>query len=395
MRDRWKRVLRRALWMIPAALVLFLGFLWLEAGRDLGYLMRVLVHRDSSTDDYQWKASAGVAAAPTVARWPEAPDCAAVAAAFARDPDAGDLNRYLTDGGALALVVVRRGAIVCEWYGNGGARDRPAAAFSISKTVVALILARAVDAGALALDEPITQRVPELRARDPRFDAIRIADLVDMRSGLGFDEDAAFPWVNRDAPHVYYASDLAATVIDRPEIEDPVGVFRYNDYAPNLNGLALERATGTRLAAATHALWIALGAEYPAAWSVDDHGFAWHESGLVVTARDLARIGQLMLDGGAVAGRQVAPPAFLARSFDPAGRQVVANFAGTEVGYRNGWWVLGDRGLIAMGNHGQVMLVSPTTQTVIVRMGVDGHDRDETNIAIARRLERVAAALAR
>lgn len=49
-------------------------------------------------------------------------------------------------------------------------------------------------------------------------------------------------------------------------------------------------------------------------------------------------------------------------------------------------------GVVAMGDHGQVMLVSPTTDTVIVRLGFDGHP--DTNIMIARQLQRIAQTLA-
>jgi CubicO group peptidase (beta-lactamase class C family) len=140
------------------------------------------------------------------------------------------------------------------------------------------------------------------------------------------------------------------------------------------------------------ALWTALGAEHAAAWSVDDEGFAWHESGFVVTARDLARIGGAMLDGGMFGGRRVAPAAFVTRSFDPAGRTPVVTFGDTALGYRNGWWVMRDGTLVAMGRHGQVMLVSPSTRTVVVRLGLDGHA--ETNVSIANRFHRLAARLA-
>lgn len=58
-----------------------------------------------------------------------------------------------------------------------------------------------------------------------------------------------------------------------------------------------------------------------------------------------------MLENGEVGGRQVAPEAFLRRSLDPVGRKTVATFAGIEVGYRSGWWILGDHDLIAMGAH--------------------------------------------
>jgi CubicO group peptidase (beta-lactamase class C family) len=390
-----RRVLRYVRLVVPASVLAFLAFLWVKAGMDVRYMMRVLVHRDSSTSDYRWKDSMPIQAATPSIPWREAPDCGSVANAFAAEPGISDMNRYLTNGGALSLVVVRDGAIVCEWYGNGGARDRPAAAFSMSKTVVSLLLARAVAGGKIAsLDDPITAHVPALGARDRRFAAITLANLVDMRSGIAFAEETRFPWVNQDAPAVYYASDLASTVIERPRIEKPPGAFVYNDYAPNLIGLALQRAYKSPLASGPmQTLWSELGAEYPAAWSVDGHGFAWHESGLVVTARDFARVGRLMLDHGRVGDRQVAPDAFLSRSLDPVERETVVTFPGTPVGYRNGWWVLGDQDLVAMGAHGQVMLVSLATNTVIVRMGEDGHD--ETNISIARRLQRVANRLSR
>jgi CubicO group peptidase (beta-lactamase class C family) len=382
----------RALWLLPLALVAFLAFLWLRAGMDLAYMTRVLVHRDSSTGDYRWKRSLTIAPAASPLPWPQAQRCPAVVAAFAHEPDAAPMNEYLRRGGALALVVIRDGALWCEWYGNGGAPQVPAAAFSISKSLTSLLLAREVEVGKIRLEDPITAHVPALAARDARFASIHLADLVDMRSGIGFEEETSFPWVDGDAPAVYYASDLEQTVIERPRIEAAPGVFRYNDYAPNLIGLALESVAGRDVAGLMRPLWAELGAEFPAAWSVDDRGFAWYESGLVVTARDLARVGQLLLSEGRVADHRVAPVAFVSRSFDPAGRALATTFAGTRVGYRNGWWTL-DKDLIAMGRHGQVMLVSPTTRTVIVRMGRDGND--ETNVSIALRLQRIAGRLAR
>lgn len=378
-------------WIAPSAL---LAFLWMRAGMDTRYLLRVIVHRDSSTSDYLWKRSMRVARSESPSPWPALDDCPSVAQAFSSEPGGTDMDSYLSTGGALALVVLRQQS-ACEWYGNGGARDRPAAAFSISKTVTSLLLARAVAEQRIpSLDQAIAGHAPALVARDPRFADITLAQLVDMRSGIAFDEQTAFPWVDQDAPAVYYASDLARTIVTRPRIAAAPGTFLYNDYAPNLIGLALEQAYGARLAPGPmQALWSALGAEYPAAWSVDDRGFAWHESGLVITARDLARIGRLMLSSGRVGQRQVAPLAFLTRSFDPLGRQTVVTFADTPLGYRNGWWVLSDGALLAMGRHGQIMLISPATGTVIVRLGLDGHA--ETNVAIARRLQRVAHQLPR
>lgn len=354
------------------------------AGGDAGYVARVLMRQDSSITDVEWKQRTVVRAATVPRPWPEAANC--------------PIRESLPTENAQSLVVVHDGQLVCEWYGNGGGRDHQAAAFSISKTVISLLMARAVADGQIGgLDTPITEAIPELAARDKRFSAITLGDLIDMRSGIAFSDDISFPWVNRDYPSVYYASDLAGTVVRRPRIEGPPGRFRYNDYAPNLIGLAVRRSTGTTLTREPlQRLWNDLGAEHPAAWCVDDRGFPYHESGFVVTARDLAKIGQLMLDDGRAAGRQVAPKAFLDRSLDPANLTPVTTFAGVNVGYRNAWWILprsdGGRDLAGMGAHGQVMVVSPSTRTVIVRMGDDGPNTN--NIKIATTLQKLADSLA-
>jgi CubicO group peptidase (beta-lactamase class C family) len=387
-------------WGLKALAILAAAFAGLTAcaGGDAAYTARVLVRQDAGTEDYLWKASAPVAASARPSTLRMAPDPAAVKAAFEADEDCADLETYLEEGGALALLVYQDGALRYEWYGNGGAADRPAAAFSLSKSVVSLLLARAVAAGQLpGLDVPITDYVPDLTRRDPRFADITLRQLLDMRSGIGFDATASFPWVNQDAPAVYYASDLARTVVRRPKIVSAPGVFVYNDYAPNLNGLALQAATGSALAEGPmQALWNDLGAEYPAAWSVDSKGFAWHESGLVVTARDLVRFSRLLLEDGQADGRPVAPPAWLADSLTPRGEGPATRFGPYDMWYRNGWWARpradGSDDIIGMGNFGQIMLVSPADGILIVRMGQDGHA--ETNVALAERFRRVADRLA-
>jgi len=378
---------------------LILLFLLALFACDARYMLRVVTRGDASSDDMHWKRSVWVEPSVAAAPWKVAPACDELARAFAAEGDIPPFAEYLAQGGAFAFVAVRDGTLACEWYSAGG--EGPHAAFSVSKSVVALLLARAQAEGRIsALDEPVTRYLPELSKRDPRFHSVTLAALLDMRSGIDFDENTRFPWVNRDAPRVYYASDLAQTSLTYPRIAAPPGAFRYNDYAPNLLGLALERAYASRLVPGPmRALWAALRAEARAGFLVDDRGFAWHESGLLIGARDLARIGQLMLDDGRVDGREVAPSSFIARSFDPAGASTAATFAGVALGYRNGWWIPGEGELLAMGRFGQIMHVSRAKRTVLVRLGRDGHEGEglgfhagrETNVSIAQRFRRVAA----
>jgi len=381
--------------VVAVATLLVVAVITLAEG-DVPYAVRVLSRGDANTSDYTWKATQRIVADSPVA-WREHDECAQVTAAFS-GVGVPSMNEYLAEGAAQSLVVIHHGQLVCQWYGNGGAADRPAMAFSVSKSVLALLVARAVDARLMNLDDPITAYVPELGERDPRFAEITIRALLDMRSGIGFSQQVDFPWVNQDASAVYYSSDLVETVLTRPQIVSPPGPFQYNDYAPNLVGLALQRATGTTLTdGPVSDLWHAIGAQDDAWWCVDGHGFAWHESGLVSTARDLARIGQLYLDEGLVSGDLVAPSAYITTGLSGSHADPVVDFGGIPMGYENGWWRLpgpsGGADLAAMGNFGQVMVVSPASDVVIVRLGTD--EVRESNASIAARLALVADALSK
>jgi len=365
----------------------------------MGYVSRVLIKQDSDTDDYLWKRSVEVLPPSATSVLTQNINNDSVYSAFLAEPDITHLDSYLERGNTLALLIMKNGEIIYEWYGRGHSREQPAAAFSISKTVIALLVARAIDDGQLKnLSVPATQHVPEFASVDPRFNQVTLGNLINMRSGIGFSEKVSFPWINKDAPAVYYASDLAATVKRRAKIVSPPGSFLYNDYAPNIVGLILENATGQSLASGPlQALWNDLNAEYPVVWSVDHKGFAWHESGLVITARDLLRIGKLMLDGGTVGSRQVAPIPWLNRSLASDPRGAVVSFGNVDAGYRSGWWTADHYtnrdDIFTMGRHGQVMLISPANQTIVVRLGHDGNP--ESNISIASRFRRVADRLSK
>jgi hypothetical protein len=91
-------------------LLLGCGAVLAVAGCDASYVLRVVSHRDSHTDDYTWKHTVTLPAAAAPVVWRESPACGAVEAAFAADGDVPPLPEYLAQGGALAFVVVRDGA---------------------------------------------------------------------------------------------------------------------------------------------------------------------------------------------------------------------------------------------------------------------------------------------
>jgi hypothetical protein len=95
------------------------------------------------------------------------------------------------------------------------------------------------------------------------------------------------------------------------------------------------------------------------------------------TLRDLARFGQLMLDGGRWRGRQVVPRAWI-RDTLSADPDTVAAFAGTADArelpegafYRNQWWVIDPTGPVFQGSgiNGQTVLVHGPARVVIAKL---------------------------
>jgi CubicO group peptidase (beta-lactamase class C family) len=375
---------------VAAVSVLAIAAVVVLAGGDVGYAWRVIQHGESSTSDVEWKRHVTIPAS-SPGLWPRADGCGALEKAAG-----GRLDEVLRPTGATQLVVIRKGKLFCQWAAPGHTADELRPVFSISKTVTALMVSRAVEAGRMSWRDPITEWIPELAQRDPRFARITLGDLVDMRSGIEFQVAAGFPWFNQDAPRVYYATHLAESTLKYPRIQSAPGPFTYNDWAPNLLGIAYRRATGSLVSGPAGAsLWSDLGAQRPARWLVDGDGFPWHESGFVASAGDIARIGQVLLDS--------LDSDFRRRSQAALSTPVVSRDTGAPpgygtvpMGYGNGLWILHDTPnpvYAALGYHGQVMIADPTTDTVVVRLGESGYEKRAGEPGIALQLEHWAREL--
>lgn len=109
--------------------------------------------------------------------------------------------------------------------------------------------------------------------------------------------------------------------------------------------------------------------------TVDPGGFAFANGGIACTTRDLARLGQLVLDRGAVGGRQVVPEAFVADLLGGGDADAASGSHFQMVhprgSYRSQWWVTGDdHGTVyGAGIHGQFLWVDPTAEVVVAKFG--------------------------
>lgn len=371
--------LLRGLAAVVAASVLLLGAACIAY--PPAYVWRVLVWGDADADDHLRFPMRRIAPAAGAKPLPREPDTTAVRSAWRAAGGTATMESELAGLGTQAFLVLRDGRVVYEFYANGGGRDAWVTSFSVAKSMLSVLVGLAVQDGAIrSLDDPVTRYLPELRARDPRFEQVTLRHLLRMASGIRYAE---FPFLNGDDAKTYYHPDLRRLALAESRIDGPPGErFHYNNFHPLLLGLVLERATGQPVAQyLERRLWQPAGMVGSASWSLDSDasGFEKLESGFNARAEDFARFGLLMLQQGRVDGRQVVPAAWAEESTSPfpapAGYYEASPWTRghPERFYADFWWGQqrpgGGRDFAARGNKGQLVFVSPRNGVVIVRHG--------------------------
>jgi len=97
------------------------------------------------------------------------------------------VSRALAATSTDALIVLRRGRIVAEWYGNGMGATTPHIVFSVSKSICGALGGILAGQGLLDPDAPVIDYVPELKSSVYAGCAVR--HLLDMAVGIAFNED--------------------------------------------------------------------------------------------------------------------------------------------------------------------------------------------------------------
>jgi CubicO group peptidase (beta-lactamase class C family) len=281
------------------------------------------------------------------------------------------------------FVAMRDGRIIAEWNAPHGSTLTPHIIFSISKSIAGMLAGIAVGDGRLDPAAPVCDYVG---ARgDGAYASATVRDLLDMTVSLDFvenylDLDGDFDRYRRSTlwnPERAGATGetMEEVLASLPRLPGAHGkVFAYASPNTDMLGLVVERATGIRLHDyLAERLWRPMGARGHGYVSVDRVGAARAAGGMCVTARDLARFGQLVLDAGSHGGVQIIPAAWIDDMRRNGDRQAWSdgNFAATfpQGRYRSCWYQLGTRRdhFAGEGIHGQRLLVDPVSRVVIVK----------------------------
>jgi CubicO group peptidase (beta-lactamase class C family) len=346
------------------------------------YVYRALTWGEAGVHDYLKLPARSLRAGETPFHFGRELQEARVRAAFEADPHIGNLEEFLADTGTQAFIVIQDDRILYEEY-FGMERDSVVTSFSVAKSFTSALIGIAIADGFIhSVDDPITDYLPELAARDGRFCDITIRDLLMMSSGIHYSDGV--PLLSDDGTKTYLFPELRRLALDRTRItERPGKHFLYNNYHPLLLGIILERATGTSVTEyLERKIWQPLGMEFDGSWSLDsqESGFEKMESGINARAIDFAKFGRLFLRNGDWDGVQVIPADWVVESTredstvdrkeyygDLAIREPLDGY------YKYMWWGLprsdGAYDFSAVGNRGQFIYVSPQANLIIVRNG--------------------------
>jgi CubicO group peptidase (beta-lactamase class C family) len=300
-----------------------------------------------------------------------APDLGArLDAAFA----AGELD------GLHAVVVARHGALAFERYyaGVDQAWGRPLGQVvfgpevlhdlrSVTKSVVGLLYGIALHEGkAPALDAPLIDQFPALGdlAADPARRRMTVAHALTMTLGLDWNEDLPYDDPANSEIAMEHAPDRYRFVLSQPIVAEPGARWRYNGGATALLAHLIARGTGVPLLDyAREKLFVPLGIT-GFVWTPGTNGEPSAASGLRLTPRDLAKLGQLVLDGGKWGAAQLVPRAWLDASFTRHAQ------VDDMLGYGYQWWLGklmtdGKPWVAGFGNGGQRLMVVPSRDLVV------------------------------
>lgn len=269
-----------------------------------------------------------------------------------------------------ALLVVQDGQIIAEVYGQDSGPNTPLLGWSMTKSLMSVMLGNLELRGKLDMEKtPVFSQWSDDGRRD-----IRVEDLLHMSDGLDFSEQYD---PGDDATAMLFTEPSASLyTMQKPLSHIPGTYFNYSSGTANLLSKLYFDNTGGSLQSAyddyIENIYIPMSFQ-DAILETDASGVFVGSSYFYASARDWARLGQLMLNKGEINGRRIVSREWVAKS-------IAANETENNRAYGYQWWLnsgntdlrwpdLPADSFAAQGNRQQVLMVIPSSRTVIVRLG--------------------------
>lgn len=292
--------------------------------------------------------------------------------AFNQKEIPADLLNTIDTNNTHAFLIIQDGKLLYERYWDGYDSTTLSGSFSAAKSIISLLIGIALDEGKIkSVEEPVGNYVDHFKTNG--LEKVRIKDLLTMSSGTNYKEsDKNYFSMNA---YGYYGDDLEYMVSMMERKEEPGVNWEYRSGDTQVLGLIVEKVFGQNISALVSERFMKpMGAQSDAVWLLD--GNQKHEKAFCCfngIARDYARFGQLVLQKGNWAGKQLVSEKYISEATAPASYLKDPTENGNPVdfyGYQ--YWMVDHNGVHAIaqnGLFGQYVYIIPAKNAVVVRLG--------------------------
>lgn len=338
-----------------------------------------LVHNFADVDDYKLFDKHSIAKSTTPIAWQLSEN-------YNKYKVSEDVKHFFDDRKTCAYLVIKDGKILYENYMQDYNKETISGSFSMAKTINALLIGKLVEQGKISsIDDDVKKYVPELtQIPDGK---LTIKDAIMMSAQLDWTESY---WnIFSLTAESYYGDDLD-NLMSKLKLrgKDEQGkIWEYQSSNTQILGYIIKNVTKKSLAEnANQYLWQPLGAESDALWSVDKKGIEKSFCCVNATARDFAKLGQMVLQHGKFNQQQLFDSAWIARMTSPDTELKTADGRTVDwYGYQ--MWMINYKGHqipYFRGILGQFIFVVPDENAIFVRLGkkikrenVDVHEQND------------------
>lgn len=267
------------------------------------------------------------------------------------------LPNFIENSNTSAFLIFQKGKLIYEWYDEENFSEQQIhPSFSLAKSITSALVGIAIEEGKIhSVHDKVIRYLPELDSA--KFHSLEILHLLQMTSGIRYSELEVF--------HTEDAHSLVKRL--KPKFT-PGEKHEYWSTITQLLGLVLQKAIAPQNISSylSEKVWIPMGAEYPASWTVDhDGGIEKTFCCIQATARDFMRFGLIYLNDGYYNGKQIVPKEWIQESI------AINEEEGSVKKYNYGWWFPSEKEkeYMARGFKGQYVFINKEKQSVIVRLG--------------------------
>lgn len=275
------------------------------------------------------------------------------------------------------IVVLKNGKALYENYYSGYTATNKLHVFSVTKSIISILIGIAIDKGYIkSIDQKVLDFFPDYKVKrgEKTIQNVTLKDIMTMTA----------PYKYKSEPYTKYftSHDWVKSALDLLGGKGKIGEFRYTPLiGPDiLSGIIVKTTGQSVLDFATEYLFSPLGINVEGnvvfrnkeeqlawykeknirGWVADPQGVNTAGWGLSLTPMDMAKIGQLYLDGGGCNGKQIISAEWIEES-----TKEHSKWGDLSYGYL--WWIIDNKEHIyaALGDGGNVIYVNTKKKMVV------------------------------